>query len=200
MSLSNWFRDYDFFPLERNRSGRAYLQTVNILIVFLLTGMWHGLKPTFITWGLIHGLFIALETVWLGRWINLWWRPLKTIYTLVVVLAGWVFFRSNNMDFAWQFFARLSGNADGITPMVFSNTAPLPFIEPTFLIALSFALIFLFPLNKIGHGLLNKITEYGQGWGLLAQLTADASLAVLFVLSLAFLLGAGFAPNIYASF
>ena len=62
ITLSSWFRDYVFYPLERRRALWAG-QQINILIVFLLTGLWHGLKPTFIVWGLLHGLQWQLKTL-----------------------------------------------------------------------------------------------------------------------------------------
>ena len=63
MTLSTWFREYVFYPLERRRFRWAG-QQMNILIVFLLTGLWHGFKPTFIVWGLLHGFAIAVESLW----------------------------------------------------------------------------------------------------------------------------------------
>ena len=66
ISLSSWFRDYVYIPLGGNRKG-VICTYRNLLIVFFLTGMWHGAGPAFILWGLYHGLFLILERVWLGK-------------------------------------------------------------------------------------------------------------------------------------
>ena len=66
ISLSSWFRDYVYIPLGGNRKGAACTYR-NLLIVFFLTGMWHGAGIAFILWGLYHGLFLILERVWLGK-------------------------------------------------------------------------------------------------------------------------------------
>jgi alginate O-acetyltransferase complex protein AlgI len=69
ITLSTWFREYVFYPLERRRFRWAS-QQINILIVFLLTGLWHGFKPTFIFWGLLHGCALAIESLGFGRWLK----------------------------------------------------------------------------------------------------------------------------------
>ncbi len=77
ISLSSWFRDYVFVPLEfaRRRSGGVFRQQTHILIVFLLTGLWHGVTLNFVLWGLVHGLAIALEMSGFGRWLKKSGRP-----------------------------------------------------------------------------------------------------------------------------
>jgi alginate O-acetyltransferase complex protein AlgI len=133
ITLTIWFREYVFYPLERRRFKWAG-QQFNILIVFLLTGLWHGFKPTSIVWGLLHGIATALESTGFGRQLKKLWRPLRHLYTLLIIVIGWVFFRSDNLDFAFGFFQRLAGNTDGLVPLPFSQTTPLPFIEPSFIL------------------------------------------------------------------
>jgi alginate O-acetyltransferase complex protein AlgI len=74
ITLSTWFREYVFYPLERRRS-KFTNQQINLIIVFLLTGLWHGPTLTFLAWGLIHGLAIAFESAGGGRWMKTWWQP-----------------------------------------------------------------------------------------------------------------------------
>ena len=96
ISLSSWFRDYVYIPLGGNRNGRG--QTVrNLLIVFLLTGLWHGAAWRFIVWGLYHGGFLMLERFGLGRLLDRAPRVLRHAYVLVVVMVGWVFFRADSL-------------------------------------------------------------------------------------------------------
>ena len=97
ISLSGWFRDYVYIPLGGNRYG--YWRTArNLLIVFLVCGLWHGASWNFIIWGLLHGLFLVLER---GNWGALLERlpsVLKHMYVLFVVITAWVFFRAETLD------------------------------------------------------------------------------------------------------
>ena len=79
ISLSSWFRDYVYIPLGGNRKG-ALCTYRNLLIVFFLTGMWHGAGTGFILWGLYHGLFLILERVWLGKKLEAAWLCWLGIY------------------------------------------------------------------------------------------------------------------------
>ena len=95
ISLTNWFREYVYIPLGGNRKGQTRTW-INRLIVFFLTGLWHGANVTFVLWGLYHGLFLMLETVFpkfvkkLGK--------LSHIYVLIVVCVGFVLFRADNVS------------------------------------------------------------------------------------------------------
>lgn len=98
ISLSTWFKEYVYIPLGGNRRGsiRTYQ---NLLIVFLLTGFWHGASFNFIFWGLFYGLFIVIERLFLGKLLEK--NPIKIlnhIYCMVIVIVGWVIFRQNSMS------------------------------------------------------------------------------------------------------
>jgi alginate O-acetyltransferase complex protein AlgI len=106
ISLSSWFRDYVYIPLGGNRGGRA--QTVrNLLIVFFLTGLWHGAAWSFIVWGLYHGAFLMLERFGLGRALEAIPRVLRHAYALLVVLVGWVFFRAEGLRHALDYLGSM---------------------------------------------------------------------------------------------
>jgi alginate O-acetyltransferase complex protein AlgI len=109
ISLSTWFRDYVYIPLGGSKKGsvRTY---VNVLIVFLISGLWHGASWTFVIWGAIHGLYQLYENatykirerLWKitkldGTWIQ--WT-VKWVITMSIVLISWVFFRSDSIDYA----------------------------------------------------------------------------------------------------
>lgn len=107
ISLSTWFKEYLYIPLGGNRKGllRTYL---NLMIVFFCTGLWHGSSWNFIVWGLFHGAFMVLERKWLGKYLQR--NPYKVInhiYTLLVVMIGWVFFRSENISYAFSYLKQL---------------------------------------------------------------------------------------------
>lgn len=199
ISLSTWFREYVFFPLERRRL--PFLgQQINILIVFALTGLWHGFKPTFLAWGLLHGLAIALEMSGFGRWLKSVWRPVRHLYALTVMLAGWVFFRAGNFPFALEFFQRLAGDTSGLVFRSFRDSSPLPFIEPSFVIVLVLGLLFSLPVGPAWRNLRTRLEETRPALFFIFQPLEDGLLVALFVLGLAMLLAGGFAPNIYATF
>lgn len=110
MSLSSWFRDYLYIPLGGNRHGalRTYL---NLWLVFLVTGFWHGANWTFIAWGAWHGLLLVLEraTGWREREFSRLPAVLGArALTLMLVMAGWVLFRSDDLPAAAAYFAVLA--------------------------------------------------------------------------------------------
>ncbi len=97
ISLSTWFREYVYIPLGGNRKGvvRTYL---NLFLVFLLTGFWHGASLTFLFWGVFHGCFMIIERLGFQKILEN--NPLKflnRIYVWLVVICGWVFFRMDGM-------------------------------------------------------------------------------------------------------
>jgi len=109
ISLSTFLRDYVYIPLGGNRLGPSRMY-VNLLTVMVLGGLWHGANWTFVAWGALHGGVLALER-WLGaaapsRWLP---RPLAVCWTFLVVMAGWVFFRSDSFGVAGAYFQALAG-------------------------------------------------------------------------------------------
>lgn len=102
ISLSSWFRDYVYIPLGGNRkgTGRTYF---NLTVVFLLTGFWHGAAWQFIIWGLYHGFFSIVERLGLNKILEKIPRVFRHIYTMLVVIVGWVFFRADNIKVALNY-------------------------------------------------------------------------------------------------
>ncbi|MBL8155398.1 MAG: MBOAT family protein [Anaerolineae bacterium] len=118
ISLSTWFRDYIYIPLGGNRAGLVRT-LLSILIVFALSGLWHGARWTFVIWGLIHGVMLVAQALLERaqrhpRWGKaLRWPPLVTGgITFLLVCLAWVFFRANSFDDALYIFSHMfSGNA-----------------------------------------------------------------------------------------
>ncbi|NLO36918.1 MAG: MBOAT family protein [Clostridiaceae bacterium] len=108
ISLGSWFRDYVYIPLGGSR-GSAARTWFNLLVVWFLTGLWHGASWNFVAWGLYFGLWIGLEKAGLGRWLNRLWRPLRHAYTLLVVLAGWVIFALDSLADIGHYLRLLTG-------------------------------------------------------------------------------------------
>ena len=199
ISLSSWFRDLVFFPLERHRS-RWRGQSVNIMIVFLLTGLWHGITANFVAWGLFHGSMLVFEGTFLGRKLRNSWSPLQHFYALIVIIVGWVFFRSPTLQFAWVFLRRLLGDGNGVQPLPFSLTSPLPFIEPTFIMALVAGLIFSFPIHQLFDGLYKKIAAKRILPPVVFRALGDLGLTFLLITSVAVMASSAFLPGLYEVF
>ena len=108
ISLSSWFRDYLFLPLGGSRQGPARTYR-NLLVVFLLCGLWHGASTTFIVWGLYHGVFLALERTRFGAGLARLPALVRRAYTVLVVMVGWVLFRAATLAAATGYLAAMFG-------------------------------------------------------------------------------------------
>ena len=113
MSLGSWFRDYVYFPLGGSRVTKGRL-VFNLSVVWFLTGLWHGANWTFILWGTLYGVLIGFEklTDWVPRVEQS--RGLRGLYqpfTLLMVVLGWVLFRSDTLAFAGHYLAAMFGAA-----------------------------------------------------------------------------------------
>lgn len=116
ITLSSWFRDYVYIPLGGNRRGNVY---VHLFIVFLLTGIWHGASFTFVIWGLWHGLFVIVERVLREVWgIDIRNLRFSRVYTLLIVLIGWVFFKSDTIVGAIHYIGAMVGIGTGSNELV----------------------------------------------------------------------------------
>ena len=200
ISLSSWFRDYVFFPLERRRVGPLG-QQINILIVFVLTGLWHGVTLTFLLWGLLHALFLIAESMFLGRLLQRLVRPLRHMYALGAVLLTWLVFRSPSPAFALEYVSRLMGNAEGLAPLPFTQTAPLPFIEPSILLALGVGILISMPVGAGLESMIQRRVErdgFAGAWPMFAL--RDTLLLGLFVLAVGAMTASKFLPGIYGGF
>jgi alginate O-acetyltransferase complex protein AlgI len=99
MTLSRWFRDYLYIPLGGNRGTR--LQTFrNLMLVFLLCGLWHGANWTFVLWGLYHGMLLILERGPVGAWLERMPRLAAQAYTFLLTVVGWVLFQAKTVEYA----------------------------------------------------------------------------------------------------
>jgi alginate O-acetyltransferase complex protein AlgI len=108
ISLSSWFRDYLYIPLGGNRISprRTYL---NLWIVFLLCGLWHGAALNFVVWGAAHGGFLVLERAGFGRVLERMTPAFRHLYVLLAVMATWVLFRADSLGAAAHYFGALIG-------------------------------------------------------------------------------------------
>lgn len=109
ISVSTWFKEYVYIPLGGNRKGRLRTN-INRIIVFFLTGLWHGANLTFVVWGLIHGFFLLMEgngVIPVKKAHNPALKALCHIYTMLVVILTFVFFRADTLGDAANFIAKM---------------------------------------------------------------------------------------------
>jgi len=106
ISLGNWMKEYLYIPLGGNRVGlkRAYL---NLVIVFTLSGFWHGASWAFITWGIWHGLFLVLDRIFLGKISQRLPKVVNVLFTFLIVVIGWVMFRASDFETAAGIYSQM---------------------------------------------------------------------------------------------
>jgi alginate O-acetyltransferase complex protein AlgI len=147
MTLSRWFRDYLYIPLGGNRHGR--LRTfVNLWIVFLLCGLWHGAGLTFIAWGLYHGVLLVLERFAHTQWN---WRPSGVCgiaASFILLMIGWVLFRSPTLAAAGHYLAAMAP----LGPQAGGFTAALSGLTGDVMFYLALGTFFAFaPLDRLAR-------------------------------------------------
>ena len=106
ISLSTWFRDYVYIALGGNRVS-AWRVYINLFIVFMLTGIWHGASWNFLLWGLFHGFFITCEHAGFNKILEKMWKPIQHCYLIIIILFSWVLFRSEDINFAINYMGAM---------------------------------------------------------------------------------------------
>jgi len=195
ISLSNFFRDYLYIPLGGNRRGtlRAY---VNLAIVFVLCGLWHGASWTFVVWGVWHGVFLIAEHAGLGGVLDRAWRPLKHAYALAAVVGGWVLFRCDTLAHAGAFYAAILGGG-----VASSALYPLPmYLDALAATTLVVAAIGAMPVGRTIGAFLDRAAS-SRAWVASAGAALECGwLALVLVASYAALAAGTYNPFIYFRF
>ncbi|MDD2617596.1 MAG: MBOAT family protein [Bacteroidales bacterium] len=189
ISLSTWFKQYLYIPLGGNRvsKSRNYL---NLSIVFLLTGFWHGASWSFVIWGIWHGVFIIFEKIsgWHKESSAKLVNATKHLYTVFVFVIGWVIFRADNIAYAWTYIKNMFGfvrSHDVLYEMSY-------YVDNIEIIAFVAAFLCSVPL-------FSNILHIKQERRLLNWLV-NAWLLVLFLLSVASMAASTYNPFIYFRF
>ena len=105
ISLGSWFKEYLYIPLGGNRKGEVRT-CINLLLVFAVTGFWHGADLAFLFWGLYHGLLQLIERLGWGKVIEKI-KPLGWIYTTLAVMIGWILFRTTDVTYSVEIIKRM---------------------------------------------------------------------------------------------
>ena len=184
ISLSTWFRDYVYIPLggSRCRKARSYL---NLVVVFFLTGLWHGASYNFIFWGLYYVVFLVAERMWLGKVLEKFPAWIQHLYTLFIILIGWVFFRAETLPGAMHYIAGMFEFApDDYAQMVYH-------MNPEYWFFIFAGIIFAVPHTKIAAFL--------EKWKW-QKVLRDIGVLIVFVIAICYMVGTGFSPFLYFRF
>ena len=191
ISLSTWFREYVYIPLGGNRKGKIRTY-INLSIVFLLTGIWHGASFNFVVWGIIHGVFIVIERVGFIKVLN---KNKITgffahIYTLFIVIISWAFFRATSLTEAIEWLKVMFGFGQSDTAIYnVSNFINSKLIVITFVGMVTSGIVQLIP--KLKKTLYHEEKTY---------LIEDVLLIALFGLCIMLLVNDTYNPFIYFKF
>ncbi len=184
ISLGTWFRDYLYIPLGGNRKGLPR-QLLNILIVWALTGLWHGANWTFLLWGLYYAFFLVIEKVFLLR-------PLEKapvighIYSLIVAVSGWMIFQLDSVGELWSYWKAMFGfGGAGLI-----NAGDL-FLGRSYLVILAVAIVASTPLLK---NLYDRLSAKVR------SVATPILIALVLVTSTAYLVDATYNPFLYFRF
>ena len=189
MTLTAWFRTYVFQPLEfkRRREKHFRLQS-NILIVFILSGLWHGASWNFVIWGAYYGVLLAIEASGFGKALKKLPLLLQRLYTLLLVMGGWVFFRLADLT-AWKpFFSALFGS-NGWAGLVTLRSLEILYYIPIVILAVVVCLPFV---SKAETALLSQPAR--------KNLLPDIAVLGMFLLSVSSILFSGFEFFMYSQF
>ena len=187
ISLSTWFKEYVYIPLGGNRAG-IVKQCRNLLIVWSLTGLWHGASYNFIMWGLYYGVLLIIEKFLLKRILDKLPIVIRWIYAIVLIMIGWVFFASPNLTWAIDYIGVMFGF--GNNTFIDSNTL---YYLGTNAILLIIAIISATPLLEKVFKYIKKQRESGMVLALVIQMA-------ILILSVAYLVNASYNPFLYFRF
>lgn len=210
ISLSKWLRDYLFLPISFSLSRKwkknitagiktdRLIHMIAVTVTFAICGLWHGPTWGFLFWGVFYGFFIIIESAGFGKILKKTWRPVQHLYTLLIILIGWVFFKIEHIEDAFRFLAIMFSYTQG-DPAV-SSYYTFMYMNKYILVVFIIALIFSTPLYPLIS------VRIGSGWygnkiyNRILRLFSSFILLVLFILSLAFIAGGTYNPFLYSKF
>ena len=188
ISLGRWFRDYVYIPLGGNRCGTGR-QILNLLIVWLLTGLWHGAAWTFVFWGLWHGAFVILERFVLRDVREQIPRAARVAVTVLIAFVGWVFFFSPSMGSAFGWISQMFGSAG----LGFWDAATGYFLRSNLLLLIVSVICCGPNLGKLMNQLSYHKGKVGMG-------VSTAVYILLFLCCLAGIVGSSYSTFLYFQF
>ena len=184
ISLGSWFRDYTYIPLGGNRVS-TLKHVRNILVVWALTGLWHGASWNFVLWGVYYGLFLLLEKFVLASLLERLPQWLRITYTMFVVMIGWVFFRQTDFSALGTYL----GTLFRIGAAGFADSTALYYLKTGFI-------LFVVSILACRPGLYQQFKRLLQR----RPMTAVLVNFILLALSIAYMVYNSYTPFLYAKF
>ncbi len=190
ISLSTWFKEYVYIPLGGNRKGRPRA-VLNKVIVFILTGIWHGANLTFLVWGLIHGFFMLLEETAFAKFLKKH-RVISHIYVMVVVVLSFAVFRADSITEAGLIFRQLFTGFGA--EYAASTSLILSYLSPYNILVIVVGILMAFSLGR------NIATAIKKKSPKVYTVAADIVCVVLLLYSLIAAVSSTYSPFIYFQF
>ena len=190
MSLSFWFKDYVYIPLGGNRKG-IIRQIINILIVWFLTGFWHGANWNFIIWGMYFGLILLIEKVFLLKVLDKTPKIINRIYVLFIVLISFIIFSNENLNICAEYIKGLFVSSNGLITNVSK------YYLNSYLVMFIIGIIGSTPLMK---NIVLKIKNKNERLKSIVNVLEIVTVMVLFVVSVSYIIDGSFNPFLYFRF
>lgn len=190
ISLSSWFKDYVYIPLGGSRVSKI-INVRNILIVWVLTGIWHGASWNYVIWGIFWAVILILEKFVWGRFLSKLPNFMRHLYTLFLIILSFLIFGIEDINLLIQYFKGAFG---------FLN---IPFVNKKFIfyilnygIIILIAILFSMPIGKIVN---DKFTKYNS-FNIFICIIRGIAYVILFIISISYLLSDTYNPFLYFRF
>lgn len=190
ISLSSWFKEYVYIPLGGNRKGMKR-QIFNIMVVWILTGLWHGANWNFVLWGLYYGILLMLEKLFLLKWLEKIPKWIGHVYSMVLVAVGWVIFAQTDMGMLGKY----------LKSMVGAEAVSVVDSDFFYLLSTNGVLLAALVICSIDHRVwFNRIAWKMDKLEKIWAVGKPVTLVLLLTVSFAFLVGDSYNPFLYFRF
>ena len=198
ISLSSWFREYVYIPLGGNRKGLAR-QLINIMIVWMLTGLWHGANWNFVLWGMYYGVLLMIEKLFLLKWLEKLPDWVGHIYTLFLVVIGWTIFAQTNLQQLGAYLKTMFGIGQAVfvdSDFLYFASTNAVLLAALVICSIDFCAFRNRRLPEKERSTVYEAVEKSKGW----TIVKPVIMLVLLVVSFAFLVGDSYNPFLYFRF
>ncbi len=187
MSLSSWFRDYVYIPLGGNRVSK-FRWIINILVVWMLTGLWHGASWNFIIWGLYFAIILLIEKLFINKILNKLPVIIRWLYAFILINIGWIIFKLDDLNSIIYVLSNVFNLSNkSISYIIAENYYLLNYVPYVIM-----GIICMFPISRI---IRNKFSKYESYIYL-----RDLCLVIIFLISICILVTNTYNPFIYFRF
>lgn len=190
ISLGSWFRDYVYIPLGGNRKGKKRMY-LNLFIVWMLTGLWHGASWNFVLWGLYFGILISIEKAFLLFWLSRAPRWMRHVYTIILLLIGWGLFAFEDFHQLINYFTVLFG----LRNATWVNQETLYYLSQNIILFVLLTIASTPMIRLIGQKLFNS--PYGS---VIKAFIVPMICLLILIASTAYLVDSSYNPFLYFRF